>query len=229
MKKYLPNYSAVVAGFFLSSVSASSFAKDVSGDTSRQISPQLTDRLVIAVGGSSYSERHVVVWMTLRELMQEVPKGESLSVKKRTEATSSYLQELRNNWSAVLEKFNEDMLIKLESSRLGSSAPSERSVVAVAQRVERHRKLDPELNTALIKLGVTEEEKMRFIANIIQVESFRTTREKQRPSIGVTRSAGGSSGSFMSGSFISGLKARYTSRRYDGASEPGKVLESVLP
>lgn len=228
MKNYLPKCFVVVPAMaWIMTVPPQLIADNtVSQSVVRQSPAGLSDRLVLAVGGSSYSERRVVAWMIVRELLREDLHGKSVK-----SSPSSYLRELHDNWTVILNKFSEDMLVKQEASRLGSSAPSERVVVAVSSRVDANRKLDRELNLAMVNLGIDEDEKLQIIGNVLQVESFRSARDRNRAgrskSIpGATNDA--SAGGALSSSLLTELKSRYPVRVYLGANTPGPVLKRLL-
>lgn len=162
--------------------------------------PEIADRLVVAVSGSSYSQRHIEVWFVVRELLQE-----ATPVQKQKPKTS-LLAEVAADWKTVLEKFSEDMTIRQEASRLGSFQPSAKAQVKANERISHRRSVDPELVAMIASLAISDDEISRFTATILQVEGFRKSRDRQGPG---SKDAGSSS-------WLQELKSRAVTRIYDG-------------
>ena len=193
MKKHLPSGldRLLILSLFL-------FA----GSPVRAAVPEISDRLVLAVSGSSYSQRHVAVWFVVRELLQEEVATQIQKDK------APLLSEIASGWKSVIEKFAEDMVIRQEAARLGSFQPSAKAQIKANERIVARRKVDRDVNAALSALAVTDDEISNFTGTILQVEGFRKSRDRQGP--GAKDLSKDSSG----GSWLGDLKARSVIRIY---------------
>ena len=165
--------------------------------------PDVSDRLVVSVSGSSYTQRHVAGWFLVRELLQEP------SAQKEKLPRASFMDEVSSSWKDVLQKFSEDMVIRQEAARLGSFQPSPKAIMKAGERVSARRATDAQLASGIAALAVGDEEISRFIATILQVEGFRKSRE--RPMSAPARDAIN-----PSSTWLSELKSRAVVRVYEG-------------
>lgn len=132
----------------------------------------VADRIVVSVDGSPYSQRYVMSYFVVRELMQE---GNPAAQPGR----QPFLDELAANWKASLAKFSGDMVVRQESSRLGSFLTTPKLQVKGVERVNARRQVDKELAGALARLRISDEEMAQFVSAVLQVEGFRKNRERQ--------------------------------------------------
>lgn len=170
--------------------------------------PEIADRLVLSVSGSSYSQRHVAVWFVVRELLQE-----EVATQKQKDKIP-LLSEIASGWKSVIEKFGEDMVIRQEAARLGSFQPSAKAQIKANERIMARRKVDRDGNAALSALAVTDDEISNFTGTILQVEGFRKSRDRQGP--GTQDLSKNSSQTLSGGSWLGDLKARSVIRIYGG-------------
>ncbi len=179
--------------------------------------PEIADRLVLSVSGSSYSQRHVAVWFVVREMLQE-----EASIQKQKDKTP-LLSEISSGWKNVIEKFSEDMVIRQEAARLGSFQPSPKAQIKANERIMARRNVDQDLKATVAALAITDDEISSFTATILQVEGFRKSRERQAPG----------SIELSNGSWLMDLKSRSVIRIYGGGdtwepvSFPGGLTPAV--
>jgi len=174
--------------------------------------PEIADRLVLSVSGSSYSQRHVAVWFVVRELLQE-----EAAIQNKKDKTP-LLSEIASGWKSVIEKFSEDMVIRQEAARLGSFQPSAKAQVKANERIMARRNVDQGMRATLAALAITDDEIASVTATILQVEGFRKSRDRQAPgaqdsSMDPSKNL---STDLSSGSWLGDLKVRSVIRIYDG-------------
>ncbi len=166
----------------------------------------VADRLVVSVSGSSYSQRHIVAWFVVRELLQEPQPGQNKNDR------SAFIDEVASGWLGVIEKFCEDMVIRQEAARLGSFQPTPKATLKAGERIIARRQVDPSLAAGVTLLGLTDDEVAQFTATILQVEGFRKSRERQNPNDTASKNTGDSSRA----NWLTELKSRAIVRTYDG-------------
>jgi len=203
MKKYLPIRldTTFMFSLFL-----------FSGSPVRAAAPEIADRLVLSVSGSSYSQRHVAVWFVVRELLQE----EAPTQKKKDK--TPLLNEIATGWKTVIEKFSEDMVIRQEAARLGSFQPSAKAQVKATERITARRSVDQDMRATAAALVITDAEIASVTATILQVEGFRRSRDRQAPGAQDLSkdSSKDLSQNLSGGSWLGDLKVRSVIRIYDG-------------
>lgn len=178
----------------------------------RAAAPEIADRLVLSVSGSSYSQRHVALWFVVRELLQE--EASTQTQKDKT----PLLSEIATGWKSVIEKFSEDMVIRQEAARLGSFQPSAKAQVKANERIMARRNVDQGMRATLAALAITDDEIASVTATILQVEGFRKSRDRQAPgaqelSKNLSKNL---STELSGGSWLGDLKARSVIRIYGG-------------
>jgi hypothetical protein len=183
-----------------------------SGSPVRAAAPEIADRLVLSVSGSSYSQRHVAVWFVVRELLQE----EAPTQKKKDK--TPLLNEIATGWKTVIEKFSEDMVIRQEAARLGSFQPSAKAQVKATERITARRSVDQDMRATAAALVITDAEIASVTATILQVEGFRRSRDRQAPGAQDLSkdSSKDLSQNLSGGSWLGDLKVRSVIRIYDG-------------
>jgi hypothetical protein len=145
----------------------------------------VADRIVVSVDGSPYSQRYVMAYFIARESIQEVPAD-----SKGSPARRPLFEELAANWKQSLAKFAADMVIRHESSRLGSFLTTPKILVKGVERANARLASDKDLAASVAAIGLGEEELGQFVGAVLQVEGFRKSRDRQ--AAGVSQSTGAS-------------------------------------
>jgi hypothetical protein len=145
----------------------------------------VADRIVVSVDGSPYSQRYVMAYFVARESMQEIPVS-----TKGAPPRQPFAEELAVNWKSSLAKFAADMVIRQESSRLGSFLTTPKILVKGVERANARLAADKDLATAAASIGLGDDELGHFVGAVLQVEGFRKSRDRQ--AAGASQTAGGS-------------------------------------
>jgi hypothetical protein len=163
---------------------------------------QIGDRLVLAVNGAPWSQRSIEVHILLREALRADQKGKVPKIDAKS-------------WPLAIDAFIDDAVVQQEAQRLGSFQPSEAAMRRAKDEVLARRQADPDFAASLTRLGVDDASLERSLQNILRIEAFRRSKERQA----AVSARGDDSGDENSMSWAQALRERAVARIFQGARE----------
>ncbi|MFK7823676.1 MAG: hypothetical protein AB8G05_05955 [Oligoflexales bacterium] len=161
----------------------------VLGQDSTQV---LGDRLLMDINHYTFSQRQMEVYLLIKALIY---KPENPRVKLNQES-----------WLSSIEKFREDMLIYLETKRLGRFQPPDDKVQNITRDLERRLYNSPNIQEDAKRLGLDRLTLLRTVANVIQVEEYRKLKSmNQEPG------------------WVKSLEPKYVVRSFKGSHKYQKI------
>ncbi len=133
---------------------------------------EFKDRLVVSIKNISYSQRHVELYIYIREALRE--KQPDISHFKAMDQAM---------WHDALTLFISDIKLLQEQQRLSVYTPPKRGLVKARERVEERLKDIPEFSTRMKILTADDESTQKILQQILSVEFFRETRLKKNPAV----------------------------------------------
>ena len=151
--------------------------------------PPLGDRLILELNRDSFSQRQAEVYLLVRSLT-----GSGRPVRALATDGSA--------WQESLEQFRDDMMVFLETRRLGRFQPENAQIQQKAERLLWLARQRPYLKHSFTQLGIDRWTSLRTIAMVMQVEEFR----RLKAGTGDHR-------------WFSSLEQRYVVRWFDGSEQ----------
>ena len=146
--------------FFLYFVIAINLASGgLSMATAQENSQDLGDRLLMDINHYTFSQRQMEVYLLIKSMIYTT-KGPLVKLSQ-------------TNWLNSIEKFREDMIIYLETKRLGRFQPPDDKVQSIARDLERRIYKSPNIKGDAQRLALDRLTLLRAVANVIQVEEYR--------------------------------------------------------
>lgn len=128
---------------------------------------EVKNRLVIAINNISYSQRHVELYLTLREAL-------------RAGATNAPVLAIdQKNWKEALDAFSDEMMILQEQQRITTYQPSTEAIQKALDRVDKRRDENAQFASDLKRIGADPASIRRTVSQILSVNFYQQTRGKQ--------------------------------------------------
>ena len=119
----------------------------------------LGDRLLMDINHYTFSQRQMEVYLLVKSMIYN--------------SENSMVQLNQKTWLSSIEKFREDMIIYLETKRLGRFQPPDDKVQSITRDLERRLYSTPAISKEAKRLGLDRLTLLRAVANVIQVEEYR--------------------------------------------------------
>ena len=126
------------------------------------------DRLVVSVKNISYSQRHVELYIYIREALRE------------KQPDNSHFEALdQGTWREVLLFFVGEIKILQEQQRLTVYSPPKRALAKARERISERTESNLLFSARLKNLQANDESIQKILQQILSVEFFRETRIKK--------------------------------------------------
>ncbi|NRA44025.1 MAG: hypothetical protein HRU09_03605 [Oligoflexales bacterium] len=130
---------------------------------------ELGDRLLMDINHYTFSQRQMEVYLLIKSLIYKTGKQKA--------------KLNQDNWLPSIEKFREDMIIYLETKRLGRFQPPDDKVQSIARDLERKIYKSTVIRADASRLGLDRLTLLRAVASVVQVEEYRKLKSMgQEPS-----------------------------------------------
>ena len=119
------------------------------------------------------------------------------------------------SWPMAIDTFIDDAVVQQDAQRLGSFQPSDAAMQRALDEVLTRRKADPEFAANLSRLGVDDASLERTLHNILRIEAFRRSKERQA----AVSARGDDSGEENTTNWAQTLRERAVARIFQGARD----------
>ncbi len=160
------------------------------------------DRMIIEVNNTSYTQRQVELYSLVKQLV--------------TKDDADIILPDESTWEAILDAFEQDVVVELEALRLGSFNPSDASVEKVKDILLQKLKVSKNASAAATKLRVDDKTLARALTSVMRVESFSRNKRKQATLMNSVL-ADERAPEAAAGEWLKDLKARAVSRYFKSA------------
>ena len=126
------------------------------------------DRLIVSIKNISYSQRHIELYIYIREALRE------------KQADITHFQPLNKlTWRDALTFFVSDVKLLQEQQRLTVYTPPKRGLNKARERINDRKKNIPEFAQRLVDLEADDESIAKILQQILSVEFYRETRTRK--------------------------------------------------
>lgn len=142
------------------------FTNSSSLGQTKQNKPTLGDRLLMEINHYTFSQRQMEVYLLIKNLIYR-PKAPTIKLNQ-------------SNWFKSIEEYRDDMVIYLETKRLGRFQPPDDRVQSISKSIEHRLNRSRIIQNNAARLGIDRLALLRAVANVIQVEEYRKLKSMNR-------------------------------------------------
>jgi len=174
---------------------------------------QVGDRAVLAINGTTYTQRQIELYIVVKESLRRNTGIESARVVNGS------------NWNEAVTVFTEDMIVYQESQRLGGLQPPDQLIERFTNLINEKTKKSAAFRATMTRLGADQVGMTRVLDSVIRTAAFRRSKDRQASALDATGDIEELSGTTPQ--WLIEIIDRAIVRRYEGTDQFIEILPSL--